>query len=70
MANLLWRASRQSNADAAGGLDQAVDVMPDSLQIPVAAGLLMFGVFSLAEAQFRRINDPAVLSRLRKMAAE
>lgn len=69
MANFLWRAGRQSDAEAAGGMGQAMDAMPASLQILVAAGLLMFGIFSLAEARYRRINDPDVLNRLRRVAA-
>lgn len=68
MANFLWRASRQSDAEAAGGMDQALDALPETLQMIVAAGLLMFGVFSLVEARYRRINDPQVLDRLRHMA--
>lgn len=69
MANFLWRASRQSDADAAGGMDQALDALPETLQIIVAAGLLMFGIFSLVEARYRRINDPQVLDRLKHMAS-
>jgi hypothetical protein len=69
MANFLWRASRQSNAEAAGGMDQAMDAMPSSLQILVAAGLLMFGIFSLVEARYRRINDTDVLNRLKRVTA-
>jgi hypothetical protein len=69
MASFLWRASRRSDADAAGGMDQALDALPESLQLIVAAGLLMFGVFSLVEARYRRINDPHVLHRLRAKAA-
>lgn len=68
MANFLWRASRRSSAEAAGGMDQAMDAMPASVQILVAAGLLMFGIFSLVEARYRRITDPQVLNRLRHMA--
>lgn len=69
MANFLWRAGRQSDAEAAGGMDQAMDAMPASLQILVATGLLMFGIFSLVEARYRRINDPDVLNRLKGVAA-
>lgn len=69
MAHFLWRAGRQSDAEAAGGMDQAMDAMPASLRILVAAGLLMFGVFSLVEARYRRINDPDVLNRLKRTAA-
>lgn len=67
MAVFLWRASRQDTAEAAGGMDQALDVMPASMQMVVAAGLLMFGIFSLVEARYRRINDPKVLRRLTRV---
>jgi Domain of Unknown Function (DUF1206) len=69
MANFLWRASRRSDAEAAGGMDQALDALPETLQILVAAGLLMFGVFSLVEARYRRINNPDVIARLKQAAA-
>lgn len=62
----LWQASRQSRAAAAGGMDKAMDMMPADLQVLVAAGLLMFGIFSLVEARFRRITDPQVLNRLKR----
>lgn len=69
MAWFLWNASRRSDAQAAGGLDQALDAMPGSLQLLVAAGLAMFGVFSMVEARYRRITDPKVVERLKRVVA-
>jgi hypothetical protein len=43
----------------------ALDSFPDALATAVAAGLLLFGLFSFVEARFRRINDPKVLERLK-----
>jgi hypothetical protein len=38
--------------------------LPPTLQLLVAAGLFLFGLFSFVEARHRRINDPRVLERL------
>jgi hypothetical protein len=43
----------------------ALDSFPGALGMAVAAGLLLFGLFSLVEARFRRINDPKVIERLK-----
>jgi hypothetical protein len=51
-----WRAGREARETAAGGIGQALDSLPPSLQTAVAAGLLIFGIFSLVEARYRRIN--------------
>lgn len=66
MAGFLWTAGRQSSAEAAGGMNQALDAMPASLQALVAAGLFMFGIFSLVEARFRRIESTDALDQLRR----
>jgi hypothetical protein len=67
-AIFLWRAAEQARASAAGGTEQVLESLPDWLRFLVAAGLFLFGVFSLVEARYRRINDPDVISRLRAMA--
>lgn len=61
----LFRVWQSDDADAAGGIAQALDALPDGLFLLVAAGLGLFGVFSLVEALYRRIADPAVVSRLK-----
>jgi len=63
------QASRNSRASDAGGLEQALDSFPESLRITVAAGLLLFGVFSAVEAVYRRITDTQVIERLSRGAA-
>lgn len=60
----LGRSAWEERASQAGGLDRALASLPDSLEVGVAAGLLLFGLFSLVEARHRRINDPHVLERL------
>jgi len=60
----LWNAARQESAAQAGGTGDALGSLPPMLQAVVAAGLVLFGLFSLVEARYRRINDPKVLERL------
>ena len=63
-----WRAASEDDASEAGGLQEALASLPDMLEFATAAGLLLFGLFSLVEARFRRINDPHVLDRLKAAA--
>lgn len=65
----LGRAALDGSASRAGGMEEALDVLPGALQLVVAAGFVMFGVFSLIEARYRRISDPHVVDRLRAAAA-
>lgn len=58
VAGLFWSAARHESASAAGGLADALAAMPERLRAAVAAGLMLFGLFSLAEARFRRIATP------------
>ena len=69
MAWFFWRSASETNAAAAGGIGQALGTLPDPLRVAVAAGLLLFGMFSLVEARYRRINNPHVLARLKAAAA-
>ncbi len=50
-----WRAGVEQSADQAGGLGEALDSLPPTLEMIVAAGLLLFGLFSLVEARYRRL---------------
>ena len=68
MAWFLWQAGRQDSASKAGDMGEALASLPATLQMLVAAGLFLFGVFSLVEARYRRINDPQVMERLNGMA--
>jgi hypothetical protein len=65
-AMFTWRAGDQHRSAAAGGTAEAIDYLPDWLRIAVAAGFVMFGVFSLVEARFRRLGDPDVEGRIRQ----
>jgi hypothetical protein len=66
VAMFTWRAGDQHRSAAAGGTAEAIDYLPDWLRIVVATGFVMFGIFSVVEAQFRRLNDPDVEGRVRR----
>lgn len=69
-----WQAGATSNAQQAGGLGEALASLSGTTRILVAAGLMLFGLFSLVQAVFRRITDPRVVERLQarraRMAAD
>ena len=55
---LLIKAATDHNPAEAGGLEQALDALRGPLQFPVAAGLALFGCYSLVEARYRSIHKP------------
>jgi hypothetical protein len=55
---MIGRAAIDRRSDEAGGMEQALDVLSGPLLYAVALGLLLFGVFSIVEAAFRRIHEP------------
>lgn len=65
MALFFWRAAQAESAAQAGGVGDALDWLTGWPRLLVAAGLGLFGVFSLVQARYRRINDPQVVDRLR-----
>jgi hypothetical protein len=58
IAWLLAHAALDHSAAEAGGLEQALDALRGPLQFPVAAGLALFGLYSIVEARFRSIHKP------------
>jgi hypothetical protein len=58
VAWLLARGAFYRSAAEAGGLEQALDTLRGPLQLPVAAGLALFGFYSLIEARYRSIHKP------------
>jgi hypothetical protein len=60
VAYLLGRAALDHNAAEAGGLEQALDFLSPPIESAIAAGLFLFGIFSLVEARYRRIHRPPV----------
>ena len=59
MGWFLGRAAIEEKASVAGGMDAVLTSLPGTIQLIVAFGLLLFGLFSLVEARHRRIRDPA-----------
>ena len=52
---LLVRAAQMHSSGVAGGIDDALASLPRPMQLAVAAGVLLFGLFSLTEAAYRHI---------------
>jgi hypothetical protein len=57
VAYLIARAAADEQSTEAGGMEQALDLLTGPLLYAVAAGLMLFGLFSIIEARFRRIHD-------------
>lgn len=66
---MFWRAGASESAGAAGGPGDALASLSGTTQLVVAAGLAMFGIFSLVQAVYRRITDPHVVDRLQARMA-
>ncbi|MEO5774535.1 MAG: DUF1206 domain-containing protein [Sphingomicrobium sp.] len=60
VAYLMARAALTHSASKAGGMEQALDVLAGPVEYAVAAGLMLFGLFSLVEARYRHIHEPPV----------
>jgi hypothetical protein len=61
---LLFRAGLHHRPEEAGALGDALSSMPGWLYVAVAAGLCLFGAYSLIEARYRILPDPRVKDRL------
>jgi hypothetical protein len=57
---LMFRTALAGSSARTAGTEQALDFLSGPLQLPVAAGLALFGIFSLVEARYRRIHDASV----------
>ena len=53
---LLLRAAQTHVSGMAGGIDDALGSLPRLVQMALAAGVLLFGLFSLTEAAYRRVE--------------
>ena len=53
---LLLRAAQTHRAGVAGGIDDALGSLPRPVQLALAAGVLLFGLFSLTEAAYRKVE--------------
>jgi hypothetical protein len=61
---LVLNAGLHHEAEEAGALGDALVSLPGWLRTAVAAGLCLFGAYSLIEARYRIIPDPHVKSRV------
>ena len=61
---LVLNAGLHHEAEEAGALGDALTSLPDSLRAAAAAGLCLFGIYSLIEARYRIIPDPHVKHRV------
>ena len=68
LAWLLARGALHHSAAEAGGLEQALDALRGPLEVPVAAGLGVFGLYSIVEARYRSIHKPPTEHIKRKVA--
>lgn len=59
VAYLLGVAAFHHSPGAAGGMHEALASLPRTPRFVVGAGLLLFGLFSLVEACYRRIGNPS-----------
>lgn len=59
-AVFLISAGLEADASEAGGMQDALRWMDSPVNLIVAAGLALFGAFSLVEARFRQIKPPPV----------
>jgi hypothetical protein len=60
VAWLIARAAIDEQSTEAGGMEQVLDLLSGPLLYAVAAGLMLFGIFSIIEARYRRIHRPPV----------
>jgi hypothetical protein len=60
VAYLIGRAAIDSRANEAGSMEQALDLLSGPILYAVAGGLMLFGLFSMIEARYRRIHEPPV----------
>jgi hypothetical protein len=59
-AGFLLSAGLSGDASEAGGMQDALRWLSSPVNLIVAAGLALFGAFSLVEARYRSINPPPV----------
>ena len=67
---LIGKAALDGRSDQAGGMEQALDFFSGPVLYSVALGLMLFGVFSLVEALFRRMHEPPPAERIKQEVKE
>jgi hypothetical protein len=67
---LLGGAAIDGSSTEAGGLEQALDLFSGPILAVIAAGLLLFGIFSIIEALYRHIPEPPSVDEIKSELAE
>lgn len=62
-----WNAATTGQKNEAGGMGEALAWLDKDQLVVVGVGLLLFGIFCLVEAIYRRITSENVLGRLQAM---
>lgn len=60
VAVLIGRSAIRHRSTDAGGMEQALDLLSGPILYAVAAGLMLFGLFSIIEGLFRHLHEPTV----------
>lgn len=64
----IYRAATDHKPTEAGNLESALDILRGPYLVLIAAGLMLFGLFSLVEARYRSIHKPPTDHIRRKIA--
>jgi len=64
---LMFRASADHAPSEAGGLGDSLAALPALARAAAAGGLALFGLFSLIEARFRRMPEPHLKGRAKRL---
>jgi len=70
IAYLIGKAALAGRSQEAGGMEQALDFFSGPVLWAVAAGLMLFGAFSIVEAVFRRIHQPPPPEQIKRELKE
>lgn len=65
---LMFGAYSDNAPGKAGGLGDVLEALPGTARAAVAAGLAVFGLFSMVEARFRIMADPQIKAHARRLA--
>jgi hypothetical protein len=70
VAYLFAKAAYEGRSKEAGGMEQALDFLSGPVLWAVALGLMLFGLFSILEAVFRRMSEPPSPGRIKAIVEE
>jgi len=67
---LVGGAAIDGRSGEAGGIEQALDLFSGPVLFAIAGGLLLFGIFSIVEALYRRLPEPPPVAEIKREVAE